>query len=80
MSTNSRAGCFTASMALRISLVTPVAVSLWVASTALNSCFVPFVRISAYFSTGTPSARGREEEDLAVFALEGELVRPPKRS
>ena len=57
-STISRAGCLAESIALRtaaMSLDTPVAVSLWVASTALILCSLSFFRISAYFSVGTPS-------------------------
>ena len=57
-STNSSAGWSAASIAARtpaMSLVTPVAVSLCVASTALIVWSVSAVRISWYFSTGTPS-------------------------
>ena len=57
-STNSSAGCFKSSSNARTvarSLVTPVAVSLWVRITALISCAWSALKISRYRSMGTPS-------------------------
>ncbi len=57
-STKSRAGWLSSSRRSRtalMSLVTPVAVSLWVTITALISWCLSSLRISRYLSSGTPS-------------------------
>jgi hypothetical protein len=81
LSTSSSAGCFAASIArrtARMSLVTPVEVSLCTTHTALIACCVSAFRRSSIFEASTPrrqpSAPGRPRNSVFRPQLRRELL------